>query len=236
MNALLAIQHLHEKALPLIIYFPFFEEDKHVIQGKGLCFIQKIHGDSRITIGKFYPSGLLTSIRKISSLNATFEIGGKNYSCSINDLTFGRDILTAEIPETVHPTSRKYLRVNPSLNAPVILYFKQHGEGTTAVAIHDISERGIGFTYPSDLNFQDKVISSALELPLEGRSIMLTDIALISKIDMASKATALQKRLFLNNGIFYGIEIFPQTEDEKKIRLYIMQREVTIRRIIQAKG
>lgn len=236
MNALQAIQYLYENALPLIIYFPFFEEEKHVIQGKGLCFIQKIHGESRLTIGKFYPSGLLASLRKISSLDATFELNGKNYSCAINDLTFGRDILTSEIPETIHPTSRKYLRVNPSLKAPVIVYFRQPGEGTTAVAVQDISERGIGFTYPSDLNFQDKVISSAIELPLEGRSILLTDTALVSKINMASKATALQKRLFLNNGMFYGMEIFPQTEDEKKIRLYIMQREVAIRRIIQAQG
>lgn len=236
MNALQAMQYLKEKELPLIIYFPFHETEKHVIQGKGLCFIQKIHGESRITIGKFYPSGLLTSIRKVTDLDATFEVDGKNYNCVIGDLTFGRDILTAEIPETIQPTSRKFLRVNPSLKAPVILYFRQQGEGTTAIAVQDISERGIGFTHPSDLNFQDKIITCAIELPLEGKTVLLTDTALVSKINMASKATALQKRLFLNNGIFYGMELFPQPEDEKKIRMYIMQREVEIRRIIQTQA
>lgn len=236
MNALEAFQQLQEKGLPLIIYFPFIEEGKHVIQGKGLCFIQKIHGESRITIGRFYPSGLLASLREISSLDATFEVAGKNYNCIISDLTFGRDILTAAIPETIHSTSRNYLRVNPSLKAPVILYFRQPGYGTTAVAVQDISERGLGFTYPSDLNFKDTIIPCALELPVEGRSIVLTDAALVSKINMASKATALQKRIFRNSGIFYGMELFPQPDDEKKIRMYIMQREVEIRRIIQAQG
>jgi hypothetical protein len=71
---------------------------------------------------------------------------------------------------------------------------------------------------------------------VEGRSVILTDAALLSKINMAAKATALQKRLFANNGIFYGMEIFPQPEDEKKIRMYIMQREVEIRRTIQAQA
>lgn len=236
MNALQAFQYLKENDLPLIIYFPFLEEGKHVIQGKGLCNIQKIHGESRITIGKFYPSGLLATIRKISDLDATFEVEGKNYNCIISDLTFGRDILTAAIPETIHPTSRKFLRVNPSLKAPVILYFRQPGYGTTAVAVQDISERGLGFTHPSDLNFKDTIIPCAIELPVEGRSVILTDVALLSKINLAAKATALQRRLFSNNGIFYGIELFPQPEDEKKIRMYIMQREVEIRRIIQAQA
>lgn len=236
MKALQAMQYLMENELPLIIYFPFLEEGKHVIQGKGLCNIQKIHGESRITIGRFYPSGLLASLRKVSDLDATFEVDGKNYNCVISDLTFGRDMLTAAIPETIHPTSRKYLRVNPSLKAPVILYFRQPGYGTTAVAVQDISERGLGFTHPSDLNFKDTIVPCAIELPVEGRSVLLIDAALLSKINLATKATALQKRLFSNNGIFYGMEIFPQSEDAQKVRIYIMQREVEIRRTIQEQG
>jgi hypothetical protein len=42
-----------------------------------------------------------------------------------------------------------------------------------------------------------------------------------------------KKQGIFDKGNFYGLELFPYVEDERKIRLYVMKRDVEIRRKIQ---
>ncbi len=234
-----AFQFLYGQNLPLILSIPLIEEKGHLIKGKGTCYVEKIFGSSSVNFCRFTPFKSLYSIRDCQYFCASFEVKGKTYGCIIEDFIVKGPIVTANIPDSITPYLRRFLRVEPSLRSPVNLYLNVSQYGTVSFSVKDISERGIGFIVDSTFNIEDKFVCG-IEIPIEGRDFILTKAAIVNKRDPVQVAGSIIKKKVQNirlssseKGTTYGLELFPHYEDEKKIRLYIMQRDVEIRRIIQ---
>jgi len=227
-----AFQYLLENNLPLVLSFPLEEEKGRVITGKGVCHIEKIHGGSRVTMGRFYPSGLLYYLSNCQSFSATFEIKGKTYCCAIERLTVSKSIIVADIPTSLKTSLRRFLRVEPSLKSPVMIYINTPEYGTLPFAVQDISEHGSGFFTNVILDAGDNFICG-LELPIDNVTFILSKAAVVYKRESTEKERAVKKQNIFDKSNFYGLELFPHNEDEKKIRLYVMKRELEIRRKIR---
>lgn len=225
-----AFRYLQENGLPLIVSFQLEEERGHLVTGKGLCYIESIHGTSRVKLGKFTPHRAPYAIRKIGSFYATFDIEGRTYGCIMENITHNSPSLVTDIPVTISPFHRQFLRVEPSRKAPVILYLTAE-QGTISHSIRDICERGIGFITDWVPGIAKKLICG-INLPLDGGTFVLSPAVVVyTKENSVSKVT--EGRVQGGRGISYGLQLFPHNEDEKKIRLYVMQRELEIRKKIQ---
>jgi len=232
MNPIEAFKYLFEHNLPLVLSFPLEEEKGHVITGKGICHIEKIHGRSRVTMGRFHPSRLLHFLSDCSSFSATFEIQGETHVCTIEGLIVSGSIIVADIPTSLKTSGRKFLRVEPSLKSPVMIYINTPQYGTLSFAVQDISERGSGFFTNATLDTED-AFTSGLELPIDNSFFILSKASVVYKRESTEKERAVKKQNIFVKSNFYGLELFPHNEDEKKIRLYIMKRDLEIRRKIQ---
>lgn len=236
MNPAEAFQYLKEKNLPIILSFPMEEETGHIINGKGLCYVVNVHGTSRVTFGRFSPYRLLSFLRNALLCHATFEINGLTYGCVIKDITFhgsvdDKSVVTASIPEVISSFPRRFIRVEPSAKSPTILYVKTVHYGTLPFPVKDISEGGVGFISPTILDLEERFICG-IRLPVEGDDTILSNAVLMYKNEYKGGTTGRHSGSS-PQGIFYGLELFPHQEDGKKIRVYVMEREREIRKVIQ---
>lgn len=236
-----AFIYLYEKKLPLILSFPFEEEKGYFITGRGLCYIEKIYKNEKIILNRFTPYRSIVCIEKEQYFFANFEVLGKSYTCIFNDLTVENNKVTAKIPATMNPYLRRFLRVEPAAKLPVTLYLFSHEYGTISINVKDISERGIGFLSQLVLNTNMQIFCG-IKLPVQGETFILSSASVVYKLDSLLKSeqtekSPLKNRMLLSerykNMIAYGLELFPHTEDENKIRIYIMQRDLEIRRLLQ---
>lgn len=230
MKPLEAFEFLHREQLPLILSFPLEEEKGHVITGKGICFVDKIHGSSRITFYRFSPANLLNSLRYCTSFYATFDMKGTTYGCFMTEIVPGASAMTTAMPDTLSPFMRRFLRVEPSWKTPVIIYVKPPEYGTVSFEVKDISECGLGFVSPAMLDLEGRIFCG-IELP--DRHVLLAEAEVVYKKDALRSGITLSGQKPLVCGISYGLELFFHSEDAKKVRLYIMQREIEIRKLIQ---
>ena len=232
MNPAEALQYLLEHNLPLILSFPLEEEKGHIITGKGVCHIEKIHGSPRVTLGKFHPHGLLHHLSNCQSFSANFELKGKTFFCTIEGLTVTGSSIVADIPASLQTSMRKFLRIEPSRKAPVMIYINTPQYGTLSFAVQDISEHGSGFFTNLILDTED-VFTCGLELPIETGTFILPKASVVYKRESSEKEKAVKKQNIFVKSNFYGLKLLSHNEDEKKIRLYIMKRDQEIRRKIQ---
>ncbi len=231
MKPLEAFQLLQTEELPLILAFPLEEGKGHLITGKGICYIEKIHGTSRITLGRFSPARLVNYVRQCASFYITFEVRGKTFGCFLRDLTIDGSSITASLPDSLSNFMRRFLRVEPSLAAPVILHVRPRHSGTLSLFVRDISECGVGLITPAPLDFEDRFVCG-IQLPAEPNTLSLMDASVVYRADSVHGGTSGCSLRRGSQGMFYGIETFPHSEDQKRIRLYIMRREVEIRRLL----
>ncbi len=236
-----AFIYLYEKKLPLILSFPFEEEKGYFITGRGLCYIEKIYRNDKIILNRFTPYRSIVCIQKEQYFFANFEVLGKSYTCVFDNLTVENNKVTATIPGTMNPYLRRFLRVEPAAKLPVTLYLFSPEYGTISINVKDISERGIGFLSQLVLNTNQQIVCG-IKLPVQGETFVISSASIVYKLDSLLKSEQSQKttsgnRIFLSakykNMIAYGLELFPHTEDENKIRIYIMQRDLEIRRLLQ---
>ena len=229
MQPLEAFRYLQREKLPLILSFPLEEEKGHLITGKGTCYIEAIHGNSRVTFSKFSPVQLLNSMRLCQSFYATFDMQGTTFGCIVKDLVAGASKVTGAIPDTLNLFARRYLRVEPSLKSPVLVYVRSPDYGTLCFTAKDISECGLGFVSPAVLNLEKRIVCG-IELP-DGPMI-LSDGAVVYRSDSLQSGISLAGRKTVVQGVSYGLELSFHREDTRRVRKYIMQREVEIRRLI----
>ncbi len=235
-----AFRYLYEKKVPLIISFPVEEEKGHFITARGLCYIEKIYGTSKAILGKFSPYRSLSGIRNSGGFHAHFEINGKSYGCCVDDIIAESKKIIAAIPETMYPYQRRYLRIEPSSKAPVTLYLFSPQYGTVSLTVKDVSEHGVGFLSHIVLNIDDNMICG-LNLPLQEETFILSKACVVAAQAAPycpPPANTNAGRRMMSNAIspdtvFYGLELFPHSTDENKIRMYIMQREIEIRKLLQ---
>jgi hypothetical protein len=96
-----AFQYLLDNNMPIILSFPLEEEKGHIITGKGVCHIEKIHGSSRVTMGGFHPTRLLYHLGNCHSFFATFEMKGETYICAMERLNVTGLSIVADIPTSL---------------------------------------------------------------------------------------------------------------------------------------
>jgi len=231
MNPTEALRYLKENSLPLIASFSLEEERGHIITGKGLCYIEDVYGTSRVKLGRFSPHRSLFAMRNAGSFYATFDIEGKTYGCIMENITADSSFLITDIPQIINLFHRKFLRVEPSRKSPVLLYLPTEGQGTVSHAIRDISERGIGFITDWVPGIANKLVCG-IHIPLDGGIFLLCQAVVVYNRDISEGGNpAIKARS--PQGVSFGLQLFPHNEDEKKIRLYVMQRELEIRKRIQ---
>ncbi len=226
-----AFRYLKENGLPLIASFSLEEERGHVITGKCLCYIEDIYGTSRVKLGRFSPHRSPFAMRNAESFYATFDIEGKTYGCIMENITHDSSVLVTDIPRIVSPFHRKFLRVEPSRKSPVLLYLTIEGQGTVSHAIKDISERGIGFITDWVPGIDSKLVCG-IHMPLDGGIFLLSPAVVVYNREVSEGGNSGIKTK-TPKGVSFGLQLFPHNEDEKKIRLYVMQRELEIRKRIQ---
>jgi hypothetical protein len=227
-----AFRYLKDHDLPLILSFPLREEKDRFITGKGTCYVEEIHGSSRVTFWKFSPSRLLISLRDAHTIYATFEIKGDTYGCTLTDILVEGYRMISSIPVSLKPFLRRFLRVEPSVKAPVLVYLKPSHRGTVSFLVRDISEQGIGFHSPSILELEETLLCG-IGLPIEGRLFILSKASIIHRTEFEQRRTEGGMRRSHVDGVSYGLELFAGPEDTNKIRIYVMQREIEIRNKIQ---
>lgn len=227
-----AFQYLFERNLPLILTFPFEEEKGHVITGKGTCHIEKIHGSSKVTLGRFNPHRLVYHFKKSQSFHANFEIKGETYFCAIEKLIVSGSTVVANIPTSLRPSLRRLLRVEPSLQSPVMAYINTPQDGTVSLTVQDITEQGLGFIANSTLAIDDTFICG-LEMPIDNGTFILSKAAVVYKIESRETDRAAKKQKVFDRGVSYGLALLPHSEDKKKIILYITKRDLEIKKKIQ---
>ncbi|MBI5846774.1 MAG: PilZ domain-containing protein [Nitrospirae bacterium] len=226
-----AFEFLQKNSLPLIVSFSIEEERGHRITGKGLCYVEQIYGTSRVKLGRFSPHRALYAMKNAGSFYATFDIEGCTYGCIMENITADRLFLITDIPGIVSPFYRKFVRVEPSQKAPVHLYVSTEEQGTFSYPIRDISERGVGFVVDW-LPVISSKLTCGIYLPVDGGIFLLLPAAVVYSRDVTGEAGG-GNRKQTGPGVSFGLQLFPHQEDEKKIRLYVMQRELEIRKKIQ---
>ncbi len=225
-----AFRFLLEQNLPLILSFPLVEEKGHIITGKGICYVEKIHGASRITLGRFSPFRMVHALGKSGSFYATFEFQGRTFGCMMEDVLADRTTVVVNLPAEISPFLRKFVRVEPSISSPVLFYVNPDDSGTLALAARDLSEHGVGLLSERPLPL-DGIVTCGIRLPMEGGVFLLTTARRVYQKPVHGPASSQDRRV--RSGVSCGLEIFPRGEDLKRVRLYIMQRELEIRHRIQ---
>lgn len=232
MKSIEAFQYLFEHNLPLTVTFPFEEEKGHVITGKGICHIEKIHGSSKVTLGRFNPRRLVYHLKKSQSFHANFEIKGETYFCVIEKLIVSKSTIGAAIPTSLRSSLRRLLRVEPSLQSPVMVYINTSKYGTISFTVQDIAEQGLCFIADSTLTIEDTFVCG-LEMPIDNGTFILSKATVVYKIESRETDRAAKKQKVLQSDVSYGLALLPHRKDIKKIRLYIMRRDLEIKKKIQ---
>ncbi len=232
MKPIEAFQYLFDNNLPLILTFPFEEEKGHVITGKGIGHIKKIHGTSKVTLGKFNPDRLVQHIKRSRSFQANFDIKGEPYFCVLEKFTVSRSTILIDIPTSLNSSMRKFSRVEPSLRSPVILHIYTPQDGTISFTVQDITEQGLSFVAGSPLAVENSFICG-LQIPIDKGTFIFSNAAVVYKIESSDTDRKTKKPDAVNKSILYGLALFPHSEDAKKIRLYITNRNLEIRKKIQ---
>jgi hypothetical protein len=232
MKPIEAFQYLFDNNLSLILTFPFEEEKGHVITGKGICHIEKIHSRSGVTLGRFNPHRLIYHLKKTRSFQANFEIKGESYFCVIDGSTVSKSTMKANIPTSLIPSIRRFSRVEPSLRSPVMLHIYTPRDGTVSFIVQDITEQGVSFIAGSPLAVEDSFMCG-LQIPLDKETFIFSNAAVVYKIESSDTDKRTKKPDAVNKSILYGLALFPHSEDAKKIRLYITNRDLEIRKKVQ---
>lgn len=230
MNPLEAFTYLFRERLPLVLSFPLEEDRGHIVTGKGICYVQGIEGE-RVRIGGFSPLGVVRAAASQTVLHVSYEVEGETHGCALREIVFEGGTLTAEIPAESHRTLRKFVRVEPSAAAPVMLYLYSDAGGTRMYPVRDISEHGLGLVIADDLDIEKNLLCG-VGLPFDGGTFILMRATVVYKMEVG-KAPRPSVRPSSATGFAFGLEIAPHPEDLKKIRLYVMQRELEISSKIQ---
>jgi hypothetical protein len=232
MKPIEAFQYLFDHNLPLNLAFPFEEEKGHFITGKGICHIEKIHGSSRVTFGRFDPRRLVYYLKKSRSFHVGFDIKGEAYFCAIEKLAVSGSTIAANIPASMNFSLRRFVRVEPSLRSPVLVYVNTSKHGTVSFTVQDIAEQGLSFIADSTFTIEDTFVCG-LEMPIDKRTFILSKATVVSKIESRDTYKTVQKQKVYKRDISYGLALFPHSEDVKKISLYIIKRDLDIKKKIQ---
>jgi hypothetical protein len=159
---------------------------------------------------------------------------GETYFGLIEGLTVSGSTIVADIPTSLMPSLRKFLRVEPSLQSPVMIYINMSQYGTVSFTAQDIAEQGVGFIANSTLAMEDTFICG-LEIPIDNGTFILSKATVVYKKEDRDTGRTAEKQMF-NKSISYGLELFPHSEDTKKIRLYVMKRDLEIKKKIQGES
>lgn len=208
------MEYLVKEAISIIISFPILEADTPVTV-RGNCRIKEII-NNRLLLTRFRPIIILKGLKEGLSVKAVFP-GKTCFEGTLNILKVQDEEVITDIPRRLFIERRRFLRIEPSPERPVLLYILKHDEPTISVQVIDISQRGIGFLSGRDFNVKEIYLFTIL---LPGGEAVVAYGAIKFKRE--------EKDTFR-----YGIELFTHPKDEEKIAEYVMKREIEIIQLLE---
>lgn len=208
------IDYLIKEAVSIIISFPILEADTPVTV-RGSCRIKEIINDKLLLI-RFKPLTILKGIKEGLSMKAVLP-AKTSYECTLKVIKVEEEKALTSIPDRLFIERRRFLRIEPSPERPVLLYILRHDEPTVPLQVTDISQRGIGFISGRDFNLKE-IYPFTIILP-GGEAIVAYGVI---KFKREEKDT-----------FRYGVELFTHPKDEEKIAEYVMQREIEIIQLLE---
>lgn len=208
------IDYLINEGVSIIISFPILEIDRPVTV-RASCRIKKII-DNRLLLIRFRPPTVLKGIKEGLQVKAVFP-AKRSYECILNVLQVGGEDVLTNIPTRLFIERRRFLRIEPSHERPVLLYILRPDEPTVPLHATDISQRGIGFLSGRDFNVKE-IYPFTIILP-GGEVIVAYGVI---KFKREEKDT-----------FRYGVELFIHPKDEERIAEYVMQREIEIIQLLE---
>lgn len=208
------MEYLVKEAVSIIISFPILEAETPVTV-RGSCRIKEIR-DGRLLLIRFRPLTILKGIKEGLPVKAVFP-AKTSFEGTLNILKVQDEEVITDIPGRLFIERRRFLRIEPSPERPVLLYILKHDEPTIPVQVTDISQRGIGFLSGRDFNVKE-IYPFTIILP-GGETVVAYGVI---KFKREEKDT-----------FRYGIELFIHPKDEEKIAEYVMKREVEIIQLLE---
>lgn len=208
------IDYLIKEGISIIISFSILEADTPVTV-RGSCRIKAIT-DNRLLLIRFKPLAILKGIKEGLPMKAVLP-AETPYECTLKVIKVQDEDVLTSIPDRLFIERRRFLRIEPSPERPVLLYILRHDEPTLPLHVTDISQRGIGFISGREFNLKE-IYPFTIILPTRETVVAYGVI----KFKREEKDT-----------FRYGVELFIHPKDEEKIAEYVMKREIEIIQLLE---
>ena len=215
------MEYLMKEQVSLIISFQILEADTPVTV-RGSCKIKDII-DNNLLLIRFRPITILKGLREGISIKAVFP-AKTSYEGTLNVLRVDEKDALVSIPDRLFIERRRFLRIEPSPERPVLLYIHKHDEPTLPVKVTDISQRGIGFITGRVFN-TNEIYPFTIVLP--GGEVVAS-YGVIRYKAVEGQTGGCQDKTFR-----YGVELFIHPRDEERIAEYVMKREIEIVQLLE---
>ncbi len=208
------IDYLIKEGISIIISFPILEAGAPVTV-RGCCKIREIR-DNRLLLIRFRPATIIRGLKEGLSVKAILP-ARTSYEGAMNIVWVGEEEALTTMPDRLFIERRRFLRIEPSPERPVLLYILKHDEPTIPVQVTDISQRGIGFITGRDFNVNE-IYPLTIVLP-EGAVIVSYGVIKFKRQE--------------GETFRYGVELFTHPKDEEGIAEYVMKREIEIIQLLE---
>lgn len=208
------MEYLLKEAISIIISFPILEAETPVTV-RGSCKIKEII-DNRLLLIRFRPLTILKGLKEGLSVKAAFP-AKTCFEGTLNILKVKDEEVITDIPKRLFIERRRFLRIEPSPERPVLLHILKHDEPTIPVQVTDISQRGIGFISGRDFNVKE-IYPFTIILP-GGETVVAYGVIKFKREE--------------KDAFRYGVELLTHPKDEEKIAEYVMKREIEIIQLLE---
>lgn len=215
------IDYLIKEGISIIVSFLILEAGSAVTV-RGCCKIREIR-DNRLLLIRFRPATIIRGLKEGLSVKAVLP-ARTSYEGNLNILWVGEEEALTTIPDKLFIERRRFLRIEPSPERPVLLYILKHDEPTIPIQVTDISQRGIGFITGRDFNINE-IYPLSIVFP-DGDPVVSYGVIRFKRVEKVPQKA--QDETFR-----YGVELFTHSKDEEKIAEYVMKREIEIIQLLE---
>ncbi|MBF0227211.1 MAG: PilZ domain-containing protein [Desulfobacterales bacterium] len=209
LSAMVKLSHVRQETSPTA-YFKIYFKEFHPDASYG--FMREI---SRVIYPKELDEALNSSnpSSKFTNIVQVMFKTGK-LTRSVNTVPMFEDNRIAFIPlNDAFLQKRRYLRMPPSVDSPLIAFVSSDQHATQAVSIIDISERGLSFWSP---NLFQKGTEASVYLNWGNGDVVCRSISRFVMKDTKS------------DNLKIGLELFPHEKECARIREYVFRAQISI--------
>ncbi len=174
--------------------------------------------ETKLVLDKFNPQEFVDLYRQLAGdrpLNGHVTDGGESLGFDLKLASPPRGgKLVAFLPELVYAQKRKFFRVEPDPQEPVLLHILPDKDFTRSFEVNDISEGGVGLSIPYGNLDRGGAYPAALSLPRS--RMILGEARIVFKGDPEGHT------------IDYGVNLQLHEMDMQQLRHYVFKRQAGI--------